>query len=53
MTIPSNGITADVIRDLMPPYHLSADLLAATFITLPPRRPPMPPRPGGTRASRG
>jgi hypothetical protein len=36
MTIPSNGITADVIRDLMPPYHLSADLLAATFITLPP-----------------
>ncbi len=35
MTDPSNGITAGVIRDVMPPYTLSNDLLAATFATLP------------------
>jgi hypothetical protein len=35
MTVPSNGITAGVIRDIMPPYTLSNDLLAATFATLP------------------
>ena len=35
MAIPSNGITAEVIRDFMPPYHLSLDLLQATFATLP------------------
>ena len=52
MTLPSNGITADLIRDIMPPYHLSADLLAGTFAALPRRR-KMPPRPGGRRASRG
>ncbi|HET6240160.1 MAG TPA: hypothetical protein VFE41_35135 [Acetobacteraceae bacterium] len=38
MALPSNGITADVIRDVMPPYHLSGDLLEATFAAL--RRPP-------------
>ena len=39
MSLPSNGITADVIRDTMPPYHLSPDLLDATVATLcpPPR----------------
>jgi hypothetical protein len=35
MTTPSNGITPEVIRDFMPPYHLSHDLLAATIATLP------------------
>jgi hypothetical protein len=34
MTPPSNGITADVIREIMPPYHLSRDLLEATVLTL-------------------
>ncbi len=36
MTAPSSGITAEVIRDIMPKYHLSADLLEATILTLPP-----------------
>jgi len=36
MAIPSNGITAAVIRDIMPPYHLSTDLLEGTFAALPP-----------------
>jgi hypothetical protein len=22
MTLPSNGITSDVMREMMPPYHL-------------------------------
>jgi hypothetical protein len=35
MSLPSNGITADVIRETMPPYSLSADLLAATFAAVP------------------
>jgi hypothetical protein len=35
MSIPSNGITPEVIRAVMPPYHLSLDLLAATFAALP------------------
>ena len=35
MTPPSNGITTEVIREIMPPYHLSADLLEATIATLP------------------
>ena len=39
MTVPSNGITAEVIRDTMPPYHLSTDLLEDTIATL---RPPPP-----------
>jgi hypothetical protein len=38
MATPTNGITPEVIRDFMPPYHLSADLLAATIAALP--RPP-------------
>jgi len=38
MATPSNGITPEVIRDFMPPYHLSPDLLAATIAALP--RPP-------------
>ena len=32
----ANGVTADVIRGMMPPYHLRADLLQATFAVLPP-----------------
>jgi hypothetical protein len=43
MTLPSNGITADVIREIMPPYHLSADLLAGTFAALPPPPQDAPP----------
>lgn len=39
MSVPSNGITADVIRDIMPPYQLSHDLLVATFAALPPPPP--------------
>jgi len=46
MTAPSNGITADVIRDLMPPYQLSADLVAATLASI------RPPPPGATQAWR-
>jgi hypothetical protein len=38
MATPSNGITPEVIRDFMPPYHLNPDLLAATIAALP--RPP-------------
>ncbi len=36
MSLITNGITADVIREMMPPYRLSADLLEATFAALPP-----------------
>jgi hypothetical protein len=36
MSAPSNGITAEVIREIMPPYHLSDDLLQATFAALAP-----------------
>jgi hypothetical protein len=46
MTPPTNGITADVIRDVMPPYELSADLLAAALASIP------PPPPGATQAWR-
>ncbi len=35
MSIPSNGITSEVIRDSMAPYLLSPDLLHATFAALP------------------
>src|SRR5277367_3580970 len=35
MSIPSNGITPEVIRGVMHPYHLSPDLLAATIAALP------------------
>jgi hypothetical protein len=35
MTIPSNGITPEVIRGVMHPYRLSPDLLAATTAALP------------------
>jgi hypothetical protein len=38
MSEPSNGITPEVIRSVMPPYHLSPDLLQATLAALP--RPP-------------
>jgi len=38
-SIPPNGITPEVIREAMPPYHLSQDLLAATLTTLPPPPP--------------
>jgi hypothetical protein len=43
---PSNGITPEVIRGVMPPYELSPDLLQATFAAIP--RPP----PDATRAWR-
>ena len=42
MTLPSNGITQDVIRDMMPQYHLSPDLLEATLAALPPPPPDAP-----------
>jgi hypothetical protein len=35
MSLPSNGITPEVIREMMPPYQLSADLLAATLAAVP------------------
>src|ERR1700735_1334695 len=35
MSIPSNGITPEVIRGVMQPYRLSPDLLAATIAALP------------------
>ena len=34
MSSPTNGITPEVIRGAMPPYHLSPDLIAATLATL-------------------
>jgi hypothetical protein len=46
MTPPTNGITPEVIREVMPPYELSADLLAAAFASIP------PPPPGATQAWR-
>jgi hypothetical protein len=46
MTLPSSGITANVIREMMPPYHLSPDLLEATLAALP------PPPPGASAAWR-
>jgi hypothetical protein len=46
MSVPSNGITPEVIREMMPPYQLSADLLAATFAAVP------APPPGATQAWR-
>jgi len=38
MSQPSNGITPEVIRQVMPPYQLSPDLLQATLAAIP--RPP-------------
>jgi hypothetical protein len=35
MNIPANGITAEVIREVMPPYRLSTDLLEAMFAAVP------------------
>ncbi len=35
MSLITNGITAGVIRGMMPPYHLSPDLLEATFAAFP------------------
>ena len=43
MSLVTNGITAEVIREMMPPYHLSADLLEATFAALPPPPADAPP----------
>jgi len=34
MSIASNGITPEVIREMMPPYHLDTDLLAGAFRAL-------------------
>jgi hypothetical protein len=42
MSVPSSGITANVIREMMPPYHLSPDLLEATLAALPPPPPDAP-----------
>ena len=36
MTFSTNGITADIIRDVMPPYQLSTDLLTAMLAAVPP-----------------
>ena len=36
MSAPSHGITSEDIREMMPPYTLSDDLLQATFATLAP-----------------
>jgi len=44
MTPPSNGITPEVIREILPPYHLSGDLLEATITALPPPPPDAPAR---------
>src|SRR5271165_21303 len=52
MTIPSNGITPEVIREMMPPYHLSQDLLEGTFAALPPPPPDATPAWRETRATR-
>ena len=46
MTPATNGITPEVIREMMPPYQLSADLLAAAFASIP------PPPPDATQAWR-
>jgi hypothetical protein len=35
MSIPTNGVTAEVIRSVMPPYTLSPDLLEGTFRAIP------------------
>ena len=48
MPTPSNGFIADVIREIMPPYHLSADHLDGTFAVLPP--PPRDARPSWRQA---
>ena len=42
MTLLTAGITPDVIREMMPPYHLSPDLLEATLAALPPPPPGAP-----------
>ena len=42
MSTPSSGITAEVIRDIMHPYHLSADLLEATLAAIPAPPPDAP-----------
>jgi hypothetical protein len=39
MSQPSNGITPEVIRSVMPPYQLNPDLLQATLAALPPPPP--------------
>src|SRR5271165_1708934 len=39
MPNPSNGITAEVVREIMPPYRLSGDLLASAVAALPPSPP--------------
>ncbi len=39
MSQPSNGITPEVIREMMPPYQFSPDLLEATLAALPPPPP--------------
>jgi len=35
MSEPSNGITPEIIRQIMPPYQLSPDLLQATLAAIP------------------
>jgi hypothetical protein len=52
MAIPSNGITAEVIQSMMPPYQLSADLLDATFARLPPPPPDTSPAQRQARIAR-
>jgi hypothetical protein len=35
MSHPCNGVTPEIIRDVMPPYHFSAALRETTFAALP------------------
>jgi hypothetical protein len=39
MSTPSSGITAEVMRDILHPYHLSADPLEATLADIPATHP--------------
>jgi len=43
MSLPSNGITQDVIREMMPPCDLNHDLLVGMVTALPPPPPDAPP----------
>src|SRR5271165_7189931 len=52
MSIPSNGITPEIIQAAMPPYHLSQDLLESTFAVLSPPPPDTSPAWQEARATR-
>jgi hypothetical protein len=52
MSQPPNSITTEVIREIMPPYQLSAACCRPASPLCPNRR-PMPPPPGEKRTSPG